>query len=152
MRITDSAFLIPLAVSFIALFGVLLTAWIQHRNFQRQVQSAHSLKVAEMRQAWINSLRDALTEFHAYGMTPGLDQVQKREWYAAGTKVELLMNPADPDYPEIQSRMYAFFSAKSLQSKYALNKPYVDISQKILKREWEVLKKELRSASGQKAS
>ena len=95
------AWAIPLIASSLALVGVSITIVIQWRNFNRQLRSAHALKIAEMRQAWINTLREAMVEFQSYGVTPGLNQHQQREWYAAGTKIELLMNPLDKDFVEL---------------------------------------------------
>jgi len=137
---------IPLIVATLALLGVTITIVIQWRNFNRQLRSAHSLKISEMRQAWINNLRDAMAAFQSYGVTPGLDHHKKREWYEAGTKIELLMNPADPDFEELQQRMYAFFGATELGDKFSTNPQFVAVCQRILKREWEVLKSEVRAA------
>lgn len=88
----------PLIVALIALAGVLFTIFVQWRSFNRQLRSSYSLKIAEMRQKWINDLRDSMATFQSYGVTPGIDQHAEREWYEAGTRVELFMNPKDPDF------------------------------------------------------
>jgi len=128
--------------------GVAITIAIQWRNFNRQLRSAHMLKISEMRQAWINNLREAMAIFQSYGVTPGIDQHERREWYEAGTKIELLMNPDDPDFAELQQRMYAFFGSADVEDKFTANPEFVAICQRILKREWEVLKAEVREAGG----
>ena len=139
---------IPLIVASLALTGVTVTVVVQWRNFNRQLRSAHALKIAEMRQAWINDLRDAMATFHSYGVTPALDQHGTREWYEAGTRIELLMNSSDADYGELQDRMYAFLGAENVQDKYTANPLFVEVCQRILKREWEVLKTEVQAAAG----
>jgi len=92
---------IPIVAALIAFFGVGLTLILSWRNANRQLKSAHILKVAEMRQEWINSLRDAMSKFQSYGVTPGVSQATEREFYEYGTRIELLMNPKDPDYAEL---------------------------------------------------
>ena len=139
---------IPLVVAVVALAGVTFTIVVQWRNFNRQLRSAHSLKISEMRQAWINNLRDAMSVFQSYGVTPELEHADKREWYEAGTKIELLMNPADPDFGELQQRMYAFLGAEDTDEKFTANPLYIAVCQRILKREWEVLKSEVNAAGG----
>lgn len=53
------------------------------------------------------------------------------------------MNPQDPDYQELQDCLYAYLQADDDHGKYAANPRYVEVCQRILKREWDVLKKEI---------
>lgn len=85
-----------------------------------------------------------MCEFQSFGVTPELNQAQQREFYQAGTKIELLMNPSDPDYADLHDRMYAFLDAQTVQDKFAANAPYVAVCQRIIKREWDRLKTEAR--------
>lgn len=144
--IKDYAWSLPLMVALIALSGVGATILVQRVNFNKQIRSAHALKVAEMRQAWINNLRDAMSVFQSYGVTPDLGHEKVREFYEYGTRIELMMNPDDPDYRELQDAMYGFLGAETIHEKYSANPRYVALCQKILKREWEFLKWEIRSA------
>ena len=75
-------------------------------------------------------------------MTPNLDQMQQREFYEHGTRIELLMNPQDQDYATLQALMYRLLIAESMTDKYSVNAEYVEVCQRILKREWEVAKGE----------
>jgi hypothetical protein len=136
---------VPLVVAVIALCGVTVTVVVQWSNFNRQLRATHVLKISEMRQNWINNLRDAMASFQSYGVTPELDQNAKREFFEAGTRIELLMNPADPDYEELHNRMYVFLSAETVLDKFSANPGFVAVCQRILKREWEVLKAEVRA-------
>jgi hypothetical protein len=137
-----------LIVSIVALLGVTARLYVQSKNFTRQVRSANALKIAEMRQQRINNLRDAMSAFQSYGVTPDLDHQSEREFYAHGTKIELMMNPQDPNFPELQSCMYRLFGATTVGEKYAANPAYVDVCQRILKAVWEVLKRELAASQG----
>ena len=136
---------VPIIASFVALTGALLGLYIQVRNFQKQIRSSHTLKIAEMRRSWIDNLREAMSKYQSYGVTPGLDHGTMREYYEWGTRVELLMDPGDPDYNELHNCLYKFLSAETLKEKYAANPNYVAVCQRILKREWDRLEKEVRT-------
>jgi hypothetical protein len=137
---------IPIVAALIAFIGVALTLSFSWRNANKQLRSAHTLKVAEMRQQWINSLRDAMSKYQSYGVTPGVSHTTERQFYECGTRIELLMNPKDPDYAELHNCLYAFLAADGIREKYSANPDFVEICQRILKREWDNLKAEIASA------
>ena len=138
---------VPLIAALIAFGGVTLTIVLQWRNFTKQLRSAHALKVAEMRQAWINSLRDAMSKFQSYGVTPGIAHISEREFYEYGTRIELLMNPKDPDYQKLHDCLYKFLSADDVLNKFSANPDFINVCQRILKREWDTLKREIAAAA-----
>ena len=70
-----------------------------------------------------------------------------REFYESGTRIELLMNPKDPDYTELNEAMYEFLGVEDRIEKYLANPRYIEICQRILKREWEVLKTEVQNGA-----
>lgn len=86
-----------------------------------------------------------MSDFQSHGVLPGNDPTKDREFYRLGTKIELLMNPNDPDYPDLSNLMYRFLMASDGEAiaKYGNNAEFVDVCQKILKREWERLKADL---------
>ncbi len=110
-----------------------------------------ALKTAEFRQNWINTLRDAMAEFQSYGVHPDSNPAQERLFYELGTKIELMMNPDDPDYSDLQKLMYRFLSASEGEviDKYASNAEFVELCQKILKREWDRLKTDIQDSSSE---
>lgn len=110
------------------------------------LQMAHATKMAEFRQAWLNELRAAMAAFQSFGVTPDLDHFAEREFFASGTKIELLMNPKDENYGELSRCLYNFLAARSVEEKFSANPVFVNVCQKILKAEWEVLKAELQDA------
>lgn len=143
------------SIGTLVLVGLLtfITTHISIRSASRREVAnrriAAELKIAEFRQTWINNLRDALADFHSYGTIPNGNPKLEREFYKLGTKIELLMNPEDPDFEELQRYLYGYLDAsdKGTMEKYRLNPDFVDLCQRILKREWERLKKELRGSS-----
>ena len=81
--------------------------------------------------------------FQSWGMTPGLKQGDQREFYEHGTRIELLMNPGDADYETLQALMYQLLVASDVNQKYSINADFVALRQRILKREWELAKREI---------
>lgn len=126
-----------------------VSAWYSTRRAMRTEQSKlkfqSTLKISEFRQNWINELRDTMSDFQSHGVLPGNDPTKDREFYRLGTKIELLMNPEDPDYQDLSRMMYRFLidSESEDSAKYGNNAEFVEICQKILKREWERLKADL---------
>ena len=161
----QSAFGIALIVAIVALVGHLIsrsnaklqtkiseriadqTNEISERNAKLQTKLTANLKLAEMRQAWINSLRDDMAAFQAIGVTPAVDHAKEREFYRLGTRIELFMNPDDDKYPALRAALYAFLHEETTEEKYAANPGYVEICQNILKAEWDVLKKEVKAVT-----
>lgn len=113
-------------------------------NARLSDNTVRALKLTDHRVAWIQRLRDEMAIFQSWGMTPGVDQTSKREFYEHGTRIELLMNPKDPEYALLQKLMYQLLSAEHVVDKYAVNEQYVFVCQHILKREWDIAKKEIR--------
>lgn len=142
-----------LIAAVIAALVSALSAVLAYQNGRRQIdaqrelmlaQSAH--KVAEFRQNWINELRECLSTFQSIGTTPEIDPRSNPDFYKMGTKIELLMNPLDEDYASLKDVMYKYLDSSdaTLGEKYANNPEFVDVSQRILKREWDRLKNDVR--------
>ncbi len=87
-----------------------------------------------------------MATLQSLGVTPDLQHQQLREFYQAGTKIELLMNRDDRRYETLHDCLYAFLAAKTLEEKYRCNAPFVEVCQDILKTEWDVLKLDLANA------
>ena len=140
---------VPVLSGFVGWLTAYYTAHRMRRSEKERIQFERLMKISEFRQSWINSLRDCMSEFQSYGVTPGMDPASKREFYALGTKIELLMNPSDADYRSLQNSLYGFLvsSRESTLDKYGNNAQFIAICQRILKREWERLKEELNDPS-----
>ncbi len=103
------------------------------------------MKIADFRQDWINTLRDAMAEFQSYGILPNSNPTKERDFYRLGIKIELLMNPNDPSYPKLQEYICNFMNVShgKPEDKYSPNAPFVNLCQTILKREWDRLKSDI---------
>jgi hypothetical protein len=157
-KMTTDQYIYAAIIGIISTTGAFFGSWFSSRaavkssvnalqGIDRQLQLQHAAKIAEFRQAWINSLRDAMASYQSYGVTPNLGQSETREFYKFGTEIELYMNRDDPRYLELHESMYSFLSAKTTDEKYACNAPYVRVCQDILKNEWDILKRELAKAA-----
>jgi hypothetical protein len=127
-----------------------LASWIATRRTllsekQRQAHEAVT-QISVFRRNWINEFRETLAEFQSVAMDPSSTPATEREFYRLGTKIELLMNPEDADYERLQTLMYHFLDVEEgdIEAKYSANPEFVEISQRILKREWERPKDEIR--------
>ena len=81
----------------------------------------------------------------SWGETPFVDHLTNRSLVESGTLIRLLMNADDPDYEKLTLLIQKFQSAVPMDVKYLLRDNYIAVCQQILKREWEVAKRELRA-------
>ncbi|WP_297769973.1 hypothetical protein [uncultured Alcanivorax sp.] len=139
---------VPLLSAFFAAASSWYTARKALKKEHLKMKFDGVMKIANYRQAWINTLRDEMAEFQSYGVLPDSDPTRERDFYRLGTKIELLMNPGDPDYEELQNYMYNFLlvSDGGVIDKYSKNAEFVELCQKILKREWDRLKLDIEKA------
>lgn len=116
-------------------------AQLSRQGLEHQIVINSKAKIAEFRQAWINSLRSEMARVMA--MTFDKEHTTAREIIEATAKIQLLMNREDVRYDSLIGSLRSF--DKSLRSKDTnFNvEPLVRVCQDILKSEWEVLKKEL---------
>lgn len=112
---------------------------------ERQLRIMYAIKIAEFRQAWINDLRESMSKFHSIGMLEGAHD--NPEFYRLGTKIELLMDRKDLRYAQLDDLMYKYYGARTQEERLICNAPFVQISQDILKTEWEKLKMDLTKAA-----
>lgn len=135
-------------IPILTFIGVVVTVVMHHINSNNQIRSSHALKVAEMRQTWINDLRDAMSEFHSYVTTvPDDKDTNSRELYEKSTHIKLLMNPKDKNYVKLERCMEKLHAEKSQNSQASHD--LIEICQDILKTEWETLKSEIKKTEKQ---
>ena len=120
------------------------------REIERKL--AVELKLVEFRQDWISALRGDLAEFISAAGNPSAEGSATRGM-AAMARINLLLNPKDPDFVQFIDRMldlsakiHAVRSKETVDAWGLANADFIDISQRILKREWERLKDDLREA------
>lgn len=105
-------------------------------------------QISEFRQRWINDLRDRIADFGGLTSVHGSSDAMTREAIALVFKIELLMNPKDEDFSALRAALKYRLDAQGRGGTENLNPEYdnlLEISQRILKREWNRLKDELRT-------
>ncbi len=141
-----------IVAALVALIGHVLTrlntrtqAQIARETAQLSARLSANVKLAEMRQAWLNSLREEMTAVVALAVAGELSKGPTESYSRAGTKIELLINPHDQDYAVLKKAMARFLGIEGAEPSLSANDEFVDVSQRILKREWDVLKNEIKS-------
>ena len=102
---------VPLLAVIAPLYIGIITIMFQHNNVRRQIKSAHTLRLFEMRKFQLEQLIQHMAKFQSYGVTPDFDHSIQREWYEFGTLIELMVDPESPDIPDLENAMYDFLYA-----------------------------------------
>ena len=149
---------IPILSLFVAILAVIVGPYISWKIANRQVTS--SLKVtnkqivAPMRQAWINNLRDQISEIsssalHYYqtGYEDREDKEYKRLTELEG-KISLMLNFKEDDHKKLHDLIREMLSA--LEKGEEGNNTFISVhpivmtlTRDILKREWNRVKEEI---------
>lgn len=135
---------------FAVVLGPLVSIWAARRQSRVSVLSAN-------RQAWINTLRDLIAECMAISgfihIADWSDRKQsefdeKMERFAlVVAKIRLMLNPSEQDHKRLSEMLGQLMnSMRSIKEKdpvkgAQLMKDFVPLSQTILKREWERVKR-----------
>ena len=145
-----SALIAAITALLAVILGPLVTVWVTQRQSRIALRSQN-------RQAWINSLRDCIAEYvslASVGLTHSSQkdlQARAKELMLLESKILLMLNPKEEDHQRLILLLVECRAAiaKSIRSQPAsdtddvflhLNK-VIPLSQTILKREWERVKR-----------
>jgi len=154
---------LSLVIALLAVFfGPLIHYVISKRQSKTQIKIANdnikATVLSRNRQDWINTLRDQISEFISILSSLAVththeefDVVDKQRWYERGiclqSKISLLINPMEEDHNylvELLDKALDSTTQKASEMDHEQIGVYigqiVEISQKILKREWERVK------------
>lgn len=153
---------IPVVALFASIFGALLGVSITYLTMQRNMRKDVSLKLAEHRINWMNSLRDSFCTFHScagrliYFPQDTSNKATTYERYLDfGTRVQMSMNLRDPQYPDLINCMLEYDSLlnetlrtnlpnKKNEARFDdIDERFIVIANQILKREWSRTKSNL---------
>ena len=132
----------------VALFGV----WRGNRTAKINLSATLDLEIIRFREQWIQNLREEMSTVGGYlANVTNLTPEQVVELSKANLKMLLLMNPEDEDYEEL--RIMTKMLHRSAATGKAAQKPkneetfkfsdFTRICQRILKREWVRMNKEV---------
>jgi hypothetical protein len=136
----------------IALLAILFAPIIQLIISKRQINSS---VLSKNRQEWINTLRDSISEFISAITMIDDKKISTNEQFDShttklerilyiNTKINLLINPNEEDHillAEKLKRLLELYVKPDNNEKIKVIDDTVELSQKILKREWERVKK-----------
>ncbi|MBX3586350.1 MAG: hypothetical protein KF796_06875 [Ramlibacter sp.] len=144
------AILSAVTALFAVVLGPLVSLWAAQRQSRVAVLSAN-------RQAWINTLRDLLAECMAIsGFIHVADWSERKQsefdekmerFALVVSKIRLMLNPNEQDHQRLNEMLAELMaSLRSLKEKNAVKgakimRDFVPLSQTILKREWERVKR-----------
>ncbi|WP_316635977.1 hypothetical protein [uncultured Flavobacterium sp.] len=136
-------------------FGPLVSIAITKRTLKLNSAIASKNLISPIRQQWINELRNTITELtaksHHYCLV-GTEDRKDKEYYRIielEMKIRLLINPKEEDHKtltllisEMLNNLYKIGSDTELMF-WEKHAAVIEISQVILKREWERVKSDI---------
>jgi hypothetical protein len=110
-------------------------------------QNSGRHRVAEFRQAWIDKVINALSEYHSIVMTPSFDKEispnDKRKLSALRTRLEIYLNPEEEDTIALIKLFDVIANSPTSAERSSKDDEMVQVARKLLKKEWERIKTEL---------
>ncbi len=139
------ALIMTLGPAFIGATVAVLVNWLTRTSQSKQRALEKEIKLSEYRQLWINDLRDTIAEFGA--ITSVRENWEKHQERIVGLvfKIEMMMNPNDPDYGNLREAL-KYRVNNPVQSSSPVCDNLLEVSQGVLKREWDRLKSDLENS------
>ena len=153
-----------LVAAVISAIVAMVGQWVSRKNAKLAAEIARenarltaNLEVAQTlsqsRQEWINILREDMAQFVGLAVARSRilavgSQLETEDFakiVALGARIRMRMNRQDADYDKLLEIMKGCTTAKDASEIGKASNEFVVVSQNILKREWEVLKRELQS-------
>ena len=125
----------------LALVGAVFGGLVAWRNGWLTTRTTQQVKHADYRQSWIDKLREEMARF-----TRLASEFKDPELRESLSIIVLRMDKDDPEYDELTRLMQAIAGASSSKNLTALannTADFLEVSQRILKREWEVTKHDM---------
>jgi hypothetical protein len=131
-----------LGSAIFAFIAALINSRVARKNAILSAQIAQRTKRADFRQAWIDKLRESLVKTHIGFASP--DGLAKDDAEHA-LRTLLLVNRNDPDYNRLRDCIFKMTNKKSLSAEEIdkIGREMIEVSQDLLKREWNVVKSEI---------
>jgi len=146
-----SLIILPIVSALVGGFAAWISAKraIASERANRSHRSA--IEIGSYRQAWIDALRDDLSEFTGLTAVAYVNDVPPEKVERVSIlrmRIQFRMNREDPDYEVLIKSLDASLEALFLKKPFIENgiAPIGPIAQRILKWEWERLKVDLREA------
>lgn len=112
-------------------------------------ENAGSREIARMRLAWMDKLRDSLSEYHAILMSMEDSDYNKmaQQLSHLGTQLDLLLNQSDKAQKALWDVAERIYNANTREERQSLDKELIEAGRAVFKAEWEKIKAEMRGES-----
>lgn len=148
--------ILSLAIAGIAVFfGPLISIFITKKTLYTNSKIASKNLISPIRQQWINDLRNTIVEITAkssHYAVAGTEDRKDSEYYRITElehKIMLLINPKESDHSklvklikEMRTDLYTIGVLSEIDF-WEKHQAIIELSQKILKREWERVKNDI---------
>lgn len=102
--------------------------------------------VATMRLQWVTELRKTIAEYHSILMTATtLDDETHRKLSELGTHLDLMLNIKNDAQKELWLILDNIYKTTGLKNRQKFDEPLMEAGRKVLKDEWERIKRETKS-------
>ena len=147
--------IISLVIAILAVIvGPFISLYISKKQTESTLRMAKQNLLGPMRQAWINDLRELIIEittnclhYWASGTYEDLENDEYKRISHIQQKIELMINPSEEDHVNLLKEINAMVltaGSSSLEDDdlfHKAHKTVVETTQKVLKKEWDVVKK-----------
>jgi hypothetical protein len=109
-------------------------------------QNTGTREIARMRLAWMDKLRDTVSEFHSIlmSMDDRDQEKEERELSRLGTEIDLLLNRNDVEQKTLWDITDKIYNAPTRAERQSFDEELVKAGRAVLKAEWEKIKAEMR--------
>jgi len=145
--------ILSLVVAALAVFVGPIISWrVAKRQLTATLASANKQIIAPMRQAWINRLRELLSEIASSALhynVAGFEDRTDEEYHHLTLlefKIRLMLNPHEDDHQQLEKllrEMVGMIGTRTMADDkkfWACHTALVALSRAVLKREWDVVK------------
>lgn len=108
-------------------------------------RAAGDRAIATMRIQWVHDLRSVLAEYHSVLLSYKQDDYRKVS--DLGTRLDLMLNLDEPEQRELWNVAEEVFRTKDTDKRAALDTKLMAAGRRVLKKEWQTIKWELRGKS-----
>lgn len=138
--------LAAIAAAMLALISGLTGPIVQLKIGKRQGIEAGNREIARMRLAWMDKLRDVLSEYHSILMSTDDAAIPEAEQKLSqlGTQIDLLLNQDDKIQKALWDVADQIFNLKTKKARQALDDSLIKAGRAVFKAEWEKIKTEMR--------
>ncbi len=103
--------------------------------------------IATMRLEWVSDLRKTIAEYHSILMTAStLDPPARQKLSELGTRLDLMLNTDNDAQRELWTILDNVINTDAVENRQKFDEPLMRAGRKVMKDEWERIKREMRGS------